>query len=65
MEHKVKEIKIDDIFVGDNSRLQIKKEDISDLMESIRRQGLLHAIGVIPLPKNSKKGKKFKKKKLE
>lgn len=60
MEHEVKEIKINDIFVGDNSRLQIKKEDLADLMESIRRQGLLHAIGVIPLPKNSKKGKKFK-----
>lgn len=60
MEHEVKEIKIDDIFIGDNSRLQIKKEDLSDLMDSIRRQGLLHAIGVIPLPKDSKKKKKFK-----
>lgn len=60
LNHDVKEIQIKDIYIGDNSRLEIKKEDLSDLMDSIKKQGLLQAIGVIKIPRNSKTKKKYK-----
>lgn len=59
VEHKIKEIPIKEIYVGDNSRLEIEKEDLADLMDSIKQQGLLQAIGVVKLSKE-KGGKKYK-----
>lgn len=59
VEHTVKEIPIKEIYIGDNSRLEIDKEDLSDLMDSIKQQGLLQAIGVVPI-KKGKDGKKYK-----
>lgn len=58
-DHNVKEVEISDIYVGDNSRIEIKKEDLSELMDSIKQQGLLQAIGVVKLSK-TQRGRGYK-----
>lgn len=59
-EHMVVEIPIKEIELGDNSRLEIGHDDLSELMESIKHQGLLQAIGVRPLGTSRKNGKKYR-----
>ena len=54
-EVKIKEIPMNKIKIGRNSRLSSRKEDLSGLMQSINSLGLLEPIGVI----ESKDGKGF------
>jgi len=49
----VKKIRISSCKLGNNSRLDIKENELSGLMSSIKNEGLLEPIGV------SKKGRKF------
>ncbi len=44
---EIKEIPINKIKIGRNSRLSVSKEDLSGLMQSINSTGLLEPIGVI------------------
>lgn len=44
---KIKEIPMNKIKIGRNSRLSVSKEDLSGLMQSINSTGLLEPIGVV------------------
>ena len=59
-QHKVKDISVREIAQGENSRLQIHDDDLADLMESIKHQGLIHAITVVKIKPSTREGKKFK-----
>lgn len=45
----VKEIPLNKIKLGKNSRMNVSKEEIAGMMESIKEQGLLQPIGVVPV----------------
>lgn len=44
---QVKELPVNKIKLGRNSRLDIKNEELSGLMQSIESEGLLQPIGVV------------------
>lgn len=44
--NKIEEIKMDKIFVLDNTRLETNKDQLAELMQSIKDNGLLQPIGV-------------------